>query len=140
MREDLERRRQEQLFEAQRQKQEQERRDREKKLREQMEQQLQEQMERARQERKMREEELYLRAKADHHRRQWNQFYEISESDSDTRENESGNREDEPIIVEDEDVSSDNFEDCHASPPQANGHEDSTVLEDKEMQGKANHT
>lgn len=140
MREDLERRRQEQLFEAQRQKQEQERRDREKKLREQMEQQLQEQMERARQERKMREEELYLRAKADHHRRQWNQFYEISESDSDTRENESGNREDEPIIVEDEDVSSDNFEDCHASPPQANGHEDSTVLEDKEIQGKANHT
>ncbi|KAF3986542.1 hypothetical protein FT663_04852 [Candidozyma haemuli var. vulneris] len=132
MKEDMERRRQDQMYEAQRQRQELERRQRERKMREQMEQQLREQRERVREhQQRTRDEESYIRSKVNAQRRQWDNFYEISESDEEVYEDgqqfSQGGAEDEPIVVEDEADSSDNFEDCHASPPDGNGHGDSTL-------------
>lgn len=127
MREDLERRRQEQMYEAQRQRQELERRERERRMREKVEAQLREQKERVREHQRMREEEDYRRSKTDAYRRQWDNIYEVSESEDEVFEDGQYGGQDEPIVVEDEEESSDNFEDCQASPPHGAANDDSTL-------------
>lgn len=137
MKEDLERRAQEQIYEAQRKKKELERKLREKQMREKMEAQLREQKERVREHQRMREEEEYHRSKRDAHRRQWENGYgrqwqdihEISESDEEDYPNGLYGGQDEPIVVEDEGDSSDDFQDCQASPP--NGENGDNTLNDE---------
>lgn len=130
MEEDLKRRRQEQMYEAQRQKQEAERRQREKRAREKIEEQLREQKARVRMQHEQMKEAEYQRYKADAHRRQWEAFYEVDESETDDfmkgDNSQGGGGKDEPIVIDDEGETSDSFEDCQASPPGSGDKRDNT--------------